>query len=269
VNAVPAATEDAGSHAVEYGIEALCLGLFMISAVAFAALLFHPSSPLDGSLPDGFLRRALMGIAMGATAILLIRSPFGRRSGAHMNPAVTLTYLRLGKVAPQDALFYVIAQFVGAVAGVLLARGAIGAIVADPSVHYVATLPGPSGQPVAFVAELLISFVLMLAVLFSTNSPRLARHTPFIAGALVALYISVEAPLSGMSMNPARSFGSAVFAGALEPLWIYFVAPPLGMLLAAETYTRLGRTALCAKLDHFGRGRCIFRCRFDALEHRS
>ena len=82
------------------------------------------------------------------------------------------------------------------------------------------------------------------------------------AGCLVAFYITVEAPLSGMSMNPARTFGPAVAAGMLAPLWIYIVAPLAGMLDASEVHVRLrGRhTVRCAKLHHPRAGRCIFRC---------
>jgi aquaporin Z len=129
-------------------------------------------------------------------------------------------------------------------------------------VNYVATVPGPGGPAIAFMAELLISFGLMLTVLTVSNTGRTARFTPFFAGALVATYIMVEAPLSGMSMNPARTLGSAVPAGTWTWLAIYFTAPPLGMLLAAEVYPRLKGTGavICAKLHHQNRERCIFRC---------
>jgi major intrinsic protein len=82
-----------------------------------------------------------------------------------------------------------------------------------------------------------------------------------------AIYISVEAPISGMSMNPARSLASAMAAQAWAPLWIYWAAPPLGMLLAAQVYvTRHGLAQVfCAKLHHDNAKRCIFRCRYAEL----
>jgi len=117
---------------------------------------------------------------------------------------------------------------------------------------------------VAFLAEVAITFVLMLTVLFVSNAPRLASYTGLFVGGLVFLYISFEAPLSGMSMNPARTFASALGAGQWTALWIYFTAPPLGMLAAAEAYVRLrgAQRVLCAKLDHQTTRRCIFRCRW-------
>jgi aquaporin Z len=197
---------------------------------------------------------------MGATAIAIVYSPWGRRSGAHFNPCVTLTFYRLGKVAGFDAAGYVAAQFVGGAAGVAVAVALLGEAVAHPAVAYAATTPGAAGVWVAFVAELAISFGLMTVVLAVSSIPRIARFTGISAGVLVAAYITLEAPLSGMSMNPARTVASAVFARDWTALWIYFVAPAVGMLLAAEAHVRVaGRRALhCAKLHHDDRVRCIF-----------
>ena len=91
------------THWPEYLMEAVGLGLFMISACAFTVLLEHPASPVRQALSDPWLRRLLIGIAMGLTAVLLIYSPLGKRSGAHLNPAVTLTFWRLGKIETWDA----------------------------------------------------------------------------------------------------------------------------------------------------------------------
>ena len=104
----------------------------------------------------------------------------------------------------------------------------------------------------------------MGVVLVVSNNRRWAHLTPWCCGALVATYIVLEAPISGMSMNPARSFASALGAGQWTALWIYFTAPPLGMLAAAEAYVRLrgAQRVLCAKLDHQTTRRCIFRCRW-------
>lgn len=251
------------SHWPEYLIEAAGLGLFMIAACAFVVLLEWPGSPVHQALPAPFLRRALMGLAMGGTAITLIYSPWGRRSGAHFNPATTLTFLRLGKVRPADAAAYVLAQCVGGAAGVGLAALCLGPRVAHPAVRYAATLPGTGGALAAWPAEVVIAFVMMTMVLHVSNHPRWMGRTGLCAGALVALYITFEAPLSGMSLNPARSLASALYAGTLAPLWIYFTAPPLGMLLAAEAYVRGGaaRRVLCARLNHAPGARCIFNCR--------
>ncbi len=249
-------------HWPEYLMEAAGLGIFMISACVFATILEYPGSPVRQAIPDPFFRRVLMGTAMGLTAIGIIFSPWGKQSGAHINPSITVTFFRLGKIAPWDAFFYVIAQFVGAIAGVLLMAAVIRTGVGHPSVNYVATVPGMSGAAIAFTAEFVISFILMSVVLIVSNTDKLARYTGLFAGVLVATYIIVEAPLSGMSMNPARSFGSAVPPQMWQFLWIYFTAPPLGMLLAAEMYLRIrgAHKVICAKLHHHNNKRCIFHC---------
>ena len=256
------ATRRTTLHWPEYFIEAGAIGTFMVSAAVCAAVLYYPSSPVAAAVPNELERRGLMGLAMGLTAVLIIYSPWGQRSGAHMNPAVTLTFFRLGKVARPDFLGYVAAQFAGGIIGIAAAAAALRGIVSDPSVNYVTTIPGPSGDGVAFLAEALISFVLMLTVLSVSSHQRLGRLTGLCAGLLVWTYITVEAPLSGMSMNPARTLGSALLARDFPGLWIYFTAPPLGMLLAAELFTRrVGvQRVLCAKLHHPATGPCIFGC---------
>lgn len=253
-------------HWPVYVVEACSLALFMISAAGFGVALQHPQSPLAGWLAPGFTGRMPMGIAMGLTAATLIYSPFGRWSGAHMNPAVTLTFLRLGRMGAVDAAAYVAAQFAGGIAGIGVATLVFGGLPAHPSVNYVATSPGPAGIAVAFIGEAVISGVLMLVVLTVSSSPRHARLTGAAAASLVALFITFEAPLSGMSMNPARTLGSGVFARSPH-LWIYFIAPPLGMLAAAEVFVRTGRRGRvrCAKLHHPRDEPCHFRCGYREL----
>ncbi len=226
----------------EYLIEAVNLGLFMVSACVFGTLLAHPDSQMYGLIDDPFVRRVIMGVAMGITAICIICSPWGQRSGAHMNPSITLTYLSLGRVKPWTAVFYKAAQFLGGVLGVYVAELFIGPPLGHTAVNYVVTSPGETGLAAAFAAEFSISLFLMLTVLFVSNTPALSRWTPLTAGLLVALYITFEDPFSGMSMNPARSFGSAFAASQWSELWIYFLAPLLGMMLAGFLY-RLRRGA--------------------------
>ena len=247
-------------HWPEYLMEGLGLGLFMVSACALGVLLGHPASPVVHALPSPFGRRAMMGLAMGVTAVALIHSPWGRRSGAHLNPAVSLTFWSLGRAPGRDVAGYALGQFAGAAAGTMLSSALLGRALADPAVRYVVTVPGPGGPALAFAAEAVISLGLMLTVLATSHTPRLERHTPLFAGGLIALWILLESPLSGTSMNPARTTGSAIVAHDASALWVYFLAPPLGMLAAAEIYLRWRGAArvFCAKLLHPASARCIF-----------
>jgi aquaporin Z len=246
-------------HWPEYLIEAWALGCFMISIGVFVTIFVSPMSPMYAWVPSLTLRAVMLGLALGATAIVLIHSPWGKRSGAHMNPAVTLAFLRVRKIHPWDALFYVIAQVVGGIIGVILVAFFVGRLFTDPPVNYAATLPGPWGASVAFVAEAAISFVLMATVLVFTASTRLTRYTGLATGCLVAFFVAVEFPLSGASMNPARTLASAAPGHLWQYYWVYLLAPTLGMLAAAQLHLYLhgARAAGCAKLLHLKGVRCI------------
>ena len=207
-------------------MEAAGLGLFMVSAGLFGTLLFAPGLAGRPGAARPLLQRALMGLMMGLTAIGIIYSPWGQQSGAHINPAVTLTFWRLGKVGTWDAVFYVLAQFAGGALGVLLVLALLGAAFADPPVSYVATVPGPDGalrRAARRGGDLLRP---------DADDPVRHQHAAPDAAApassracLVALYITLEAPLSGMSMNPARTLASALPGSLWQGLWIYFVGP--------------------------------------------
>ena len=246
-------------HWPEYLAEAIGLGLFMISAAGFGVLFFDPESPLSQHFNNSLSQRLLMGIAMGVTAILIVYSPWGQRSGAHLNPALTLTFRLLGKISSVDACCYIVSQTLGGLAGMLFIIGILEDRLKVPEVNYVVTIPGLAGPWIAFLTELLMSAGMMLLVLSISNSSY-RRTTGLWAGVLIAVYIACLAPLSGMSMNPARSLASAVPAHIWTGFWIYCLAPTFGMLAAATLYVHvLGKTcAACPKLDHPPQGHCIF-----------
>jgi len=247
-------------HWPEYLMEGALLGLYMMSAGIFAVLLQVYPSPIHGWIKSSFFRRLLYGLAMGMTSTALVYSPWGRQSGAHANSAITFTYWRLGKIRTSDALFYAIAQFAGGVSGVAFISVLFGDSFRLPPVRYVTTQPGPEGVWWALAAELLMSFLFMSTILFVTNCPALAKHTGVFTGSLVALFLTFEAPLSGMSMNPARTFSSALSGWLWQGTWAYFVGPISGMLLAVEVRKRLMHAPMraCAKLYHDEHTRCIF-----------
>lgn len=246
------------AHWPEYLMEAALLGAFMFSACLFGMLYEFPNSPVHRAISSSLIRRMLMGASMGLTAIAIIYSPWGKQSGAHINPSVTFTFFRLGKIKPVDTLFYIGAQFLGSALAVVLVGLFFMKELSDPNVRYVVTVPGKHGLLTAFVAEIVITFVLMTVILRAANHPRLGSYTGMFAGLLVAIFISFEAPLSGMSMNPARTFGSGFSAGVWTGFWIYVTAPLLGMLAAAEVYVRRNGLVKCCKLHHENDKRCIF-----------
>jgi aquaporin Z len=251
-----------------YLYEAIELALFMLSACGFTIILFDPSWFGTRFVHSEIIRRVLMALAMGITAVLIIRSPLGKRSGAHFNPAITLTYLRLGKIVPWDAVFYVLFQFLGGILGVAVAAAMFGRTLSSPSINYAVTVPGRYGTLAAFIAELLMAVLLMTVVLLLSNRAHLATYVSYSVGILIAVYAFFLGPVSGFSINPARTTGSAVFAGVWTAVWLYFVAPLLGMFCAAEIYSKIGGDVgvLCAKLHPAPDFPCPFIC--EHPEHR-
>lgn len=247
-----------------YCMEAVCLGLFMMSASFFGTLLEYPMSSVRQALPNDFTRLVLMGLAMGVTATLINYSPMGKMSGAHMNPAVTFTFFRLHKIKLVDAIFYCVFQCAGGLLAVILMRIILGNAFADAHVNYVVTTPGKYGALIAFALEVVIAFFMMTMVLITANNPKLSKYTGAIAGVFVMTYVIISAPVSGFSMNPARTIASAVPAMHFNAFWIYMTAPFLGMFSAAAFYKRAKGAVYCAKMHHSSSYLCIFNCQYCA-----
>ncbi len=225
-------------HWKTYSMEAAGLAGFVLGAGLLSIILEHPDLPvMQSSLKDyPLLRRIPMGVIMGAyiTGITLL---FGKKSGAQINPSVTWSFFRLGKINFENALLYTIFQFAGAVIAAQLLKYFTGSLFSHPLIDFGVAKPKPEySSIIAFIAEFIISFILMLLVLFAASSKRFEKYVGLISGVLIALYLIFEMPFSGMSLNPARSFGGALAAYEWDHLWIYFVAPPLAMLVAAEIF---------------------------------
>jgi MIP family channel proteins len=160
---------------------------------------------------------------------------FGYISGAHFNPAVTLAFYTSGVLPKNRVLPYILAQCLGAIAASGLLRVSLG-----PIGNLGGTYPLHNNWLQAFVLETVLSFILML-VIFGTGLDRRA-HIGF-AGMAIGLTVAVEAacmgPITGASMNPARSLGPALFSGQWQHHWLYWVAPILGAQLAVLVYRQL------------------------------
>jgi len=216
-------------HFRKYIDEALGLGIFMFSAGFFDALINYPGLPILHHLPSALLRRFLVGLSMGLTAFYIFTSPFGRKSGAYINPAITLVRYRLGDIDKTDGIFYIFFQFLGGALGMWLVVLLFPHWMKSPNVNYIVTVPGKSGTTVAFLLEFLLSFLLIIIVLAMEKKERIEKFAPLVVSALITLFITFESPYSGMSINPARTFASAIVAGQWTAFWLYCVAPVVGM----------------------------------------
>ena len=226
------------AHWRDYLVEGCGLFLFMLVAGSAATLFEHPGSVMRQALSSDVLRRLATGCLMGLTIAALAYHPWGQRTGTHLNPAVTLAFWQLGRIGGWDAVFYVGAQFAGALAATPVLLALLGDDFTHSRIRYGTTQPGPRGELVAFAAEFVISFVLMFTLLAALGSVRFKKLAGGAIALLMVAYVVVETPLSGMSLNPARTVGAAITSGQWSGLWLYFAAPLSAMWLAALAHAR-------------------------------
>lgn len=254
-------------HWLEYLLETAELALLMLGICLSGALIYSAASPMHRlSLPRP-VSAAAMGFAVATTTFLIIRSPLGRRSGAHFNPAITIAYFVLRRIHRWDVLFYVTSQLLGGVLGVWIAHRIVGTPLAASPVFYVVTTPGDYGLALALLLEIFLSAFVMSVVLFATNHRRLASFSPLIISSVTVFYYVLCTSIAGYSVNPARTFSSAAFADIWTGIWIYFVGPCVGMSAAALLFIRIygPSSVYCAKLFHDIYTPCPFPCRFRQL----
>ena len=194
------------------------------------ALVFAGAGAVMVDEKTGALGHVGVAISFGLVIMVMIYA-LGHISGAHFNPAVTLGFA-LGRHFPWARLAaYWLAQVAGALLAAAILRGSLGNVA-----HVGATLPsGSQGQ--SFLWEIVLSFFLMFVVMAVATDTRAVGEAAAIAiGGAVGLDAMFGGPISGASMNPARSLGPALVSGDLDALWIYLTAPFLGAVLGAFAY---------------------------------
>ena len=247
----------AGFHWRIWGAEAAGTALFVLGALSIVALVLGDGSPVDQILGSESTRLLAAGLLVGACVSLIVISPLGRLSGAHLNPAVTLAFGVLGRVSGHDVVGYLLAQLAGALAGAVAFRVLWGS-VAD-SVDGGVTHPTVA-TPVAVGMETGMTALLVTMILAFVSRERLTRWIPLMLWPLLGVLIWRGAPYTGTSLNPARSAGPAVAFVDLADLWLYLVAPTFGALAVAVLWRRghLSRHPKTAKLFHDPRYACSF-----------
>jgi aquaporin Z len=244
----------------EYGAEACGTGFNLLVGISAGVLNFSPDFPIAHLIPSPSLRLLLTGLIYAGSGSLFAITPLGKLSGAHINPSVSIAFFARGKMHLHDLAGYLAAQFAGAIVGAWLLVILWQGHAAD--VHDGVTAPGP-GYPIWFVfaAEFGMTLMLVLAIFAFLSSHRLMRWTPLMTWLLVAILAWLGAPVSGTSLNPARSFGPSLITWFWSYQWLYWIAPPLGGLCAVVLFRVIARDrkVLTGKLFHVAHYPCIFR----------
>lgn len=248
-------------HWAEYGAELLGTAFVVFGGLSVVVFNFGKGLPMEHLIPNTSIRLLINGLLFAGTGSLVAISPLGKLSGAHLNPAMSLAFWSQGKMHKHDLGGYIIGQFLGAIIGELLLVAVWRGYAA--SVRNGMTLPG-TGYSLwyVFLAEVSMTFILVLSIFIFVSSHRLMRWTPLMTWLLVATMVWLESPISGTSLNPARSIGPALVTWFWKDQWLYCIAPTLGAMLAAGTFRLLsmgGRDILTGKLFHVPNYRSIFK----------
>ncbi len=240
-----------GWHFTEWGCEFVGTAFQLFLGFSIVALMEVPGGPGVSLIPSDDARLALIGVAFGVLAAIVALSPIGRRSGAHLNPAVTLGFYVRRNTHGHDLLGYSLAQSLGALVAAVGFAAAWGSWARQ--VGNARTAPATGINDWAAVGiEAAITFGLLMTIFLMVSSSVTARWTPAVVTAALSGLIWAGAPRTGASMNPARTLGPDIAAGNFSALWVYVVGPLAGAALAAGVFTLVARerTTLTAKLFH-------------------
>jgi aquaporin Z len=245
-------------HWAEYAAEGLGTGLLVFVGLSAVVFNFGKGLLMEQWIPNVSLRLLLNGLLFSGTGSLIAISPLGKLSGAHINPSLSLAFWLQGKMHRQDFMGYVIAQCLGAITGAFLLVRLWGSYAA--SVDNGMTLPGANySLGMVFFAEVSMTFLLVLLIFGFVSSHRLLRWTPLITWIVVAGMVWLESPISGTSLNLARSLGPALLSERWNAQWIYAIAPFVGAAIAVAVFRFLERDVLTGKLFHVPHYRSIFK----------
>ncbi len=186
--------------------------------------------------PRDGVRRIITGFLFGTTGCLITLSPVGKISGAHINPAVSLAFWLQGTMKTGAMLAYIVSQMIGAAIGsfLLLFWGSRGS-----TIDFGNTVPGSGGLLPAFTGESLTTAGLVITLFIFAGRKTLRAYTPYTLPFLYGIMVWLEAPFSGCSTNPARSFGPALISGVFTSYWLYWLAPMTGILLVTTVFRAL------------------------------
>ncbi len=237
-------------YRTQFGVAELTgTALLLLCGLSIVIFMFGSGSPMAQLIPNVKIRQIITGFLFGSVGATIALSPIGKVSGAHINPAVTMVFWLFRKLEGRLAITYILSQLTGAVIGCLplLIWGKMGR-----SIDFGVTVPGQGySTQSAFLGEVITTFTMVLLLIVFIGFRRIRQFTPYMFPLLYAIMVPLEADISGISTNPARSLGPAVISGQWTAFWIYIAGPVTGALLASIAGSALARRITIAKLYHF------------------
>ncbi|MFL5742117.1 MAG: MIP/aquaporin family protein [Flavisolibacter sp.] len=223
--------------------------LLLFIGLSLVIFMFGNGSPMATLIPNIKMRQSITGFLFGGTGACIALSAIGRASGAHINPAVTMVFRMFRKIDIPTAIYYMIAQLLGGIAGSLplFLWGHMG-----KSIDFGATIPGKDYSiAIALTGEIITTFIMVSLLILFLAFRGTRRYTPAVFPLLYAIMVPLEASISGTSTNPARSLGPSVISGQWFAWWIYWVGPILGAIFASLACSLFARRITSAKIYHF------------------
>lgn len=229
--------------------EFLGTGLLLLAGLSLVIFMFGSGSPMAQLIPEVKVRQAMTGFLFGSIGASIALSPIGKLSGAHINPAVTMVFWLFRKIEGRLAITYILAQLTGGIIGCLplIIWGQMGR-----SIDFGVTVPGAGySMQTALLGEVITTFTMVSLLVIFIGFRKIRQFTPYMFPLLYAIMVPLEADISGISTNPARSLGPAVISGQWTAFWIYIAGPLTGALLASLAGSALARRITIAKIYHF------------------
>lgn len=223
--------------------------LLLMVGLSIVIFMFGSGSPMAQLIPEIKIRQVITGFLFGSVGASIALSPIGKISGAHINPAVSMVFWLFKKIEGRLTITYILAQLTGAIFGCLplLIWGRMGR-----SIDFGVTIPGEGySMQTALLGEVITTFTMVSLLVIFIGFRKIRQFTPYMFPILYAIMVPLEADISGISTNPARSLGPAVISGQWDGFWIYLVGPLAGALLASLACSLLAKKITIAKLYHF------------------
>ena len=205
---------------------------YIVEFLGTFILVFFGTGSIIIAEEIGFFDTFSIGVVFGVTVWLLIEI-FHKIGDVHINPAVTISFFIKKEIFLKDTLFYLLLQIIGGILASYVLH-----IIFPLNIKLGNTLPRDLWQE-AFVYEFFLSFILMLVILITTSFEKLNRFVPFLIGFTVFLEAWLVGPITGASMNPARSIGPSIISDNTTFLWLYILAPISGMILSTLLFNKI------------------------------